>query len=208
MAVCGIGRASAGMVIAVIVAIFAATAGPVVADHAKQLPAVRLHENAQVEGAVVVLGDIAGIEAEEDIGNILASVEIGPSPLAGHERTISASYVQMRLAHAGFGMGTVAFTGAPAVRVWRETARAQVAQDSAENKHIALRSAPAKSPQIVMKRGEKVQILVRNGGIVIITTGQVLEECCMGHMTTARVAGTGRCISAKVTGPRELTVSL
>lgn len=69
---------------------------------------------AEVKGAVIKLGDIAGISCPpggEDTAARLRDIEVGRSPFPGRERTLSLAVVRIRLRQAGFDPGDMVITG-------------------------------------------------------------------------------------------------
>ncbi len=185
--------------------------------------AVLLHDEAVVAAGPVTLGQLADIEPGSETSSQIAAVIIGTSPLPGHQRTITAGYVRMRMARAGIGSDTASLTGAAAVvvRVAAEKAvRPQVAaaQPSTQRLHYDKRFGQAGMPVLQTaegngkswscKRGQKVQIRVLCGNIVVLTSGQLLENATAWEPVTARVQSTGGKVFGVLSGPRELTVKL
>ncbi len=206
-------RAVGIMAVAALVASFAATcrAGPLT---------VLLREEAVVAAGPVTLGQLADIEAETEASSQIAAVIIGSSPLSGRERSISAGYIRMRMARAGVSGDTAKLGGAAAVvvRVAAEKAvRPQVpagqVRDPATASH-GPRPATRPSSSAVAgeawtcKRGQKVQIRVLCGNIVVLTSGQLLENAAAGESVMARVGSTGGRVCGVLSGPHELTVRL
>ena len=191
---------------------------------------VSLREEAVVAAGPVTLGQLADIEAETEASPQIAAVIIGSSPLPGRERRISAGYVRMRMARAGVGSDTAKLGGASAVvvRVAAEKAvRPQVAATAEANGRRGTGPRPTTAttdgtgrrgtgprPTTTTgeawscKRGQRVQIRVVCGSIVVITSGQLLENAAAWEPAIARVGSTGNRVCGVLSGPRELTVRL
>ncbi len=180
---------------------------------------VSLHEQVVVPPGTLTLGQLAEIAGEQELTGQLVAVEIGRSPLPGHQRTITAGYVRMRIARAGFAGKAVALTGARAVLVRRETPVAATGSSSSglsseavatggvgESAAAGRTAGPA--PPVLLRRGERVQLVVISGGIVISTSGQLLQQAAMGESVMVRVANTGQKVCGVLTGPRRVTIGL
>jgi len=169
---------------------------------------VSLHEQVLVPQGTVTLGQLAEIAAEEELTGQLAAVEIGRSPLPGHHRSISAGYVRMRMARAGFGTKAVTLAGANAVLIYRDGPVPARTRPTIQRSGTSSGSLTAAAPQPLLRRGEKVQIVVINGGIVISTSGQLLQDAAIGESVMARVGKTGEKVCGTLTGPRQITIRL
>ncbi len=197
---------------------------------------VSLHEQVLVPQGTVTLAQLADIAGGDELAGQLAAVEIGRSPLPGHQRSISAGYVRMRMARAGFGTKAVTLAGANAVLVRRAgpvrsiqrrppilpgvglrfdklTALSNVEGEARPTGRMGEsaedgRGVAMPAPQPLLRRGEKVQIVVINGGIVISTSGQLLQDAAIGESVMARVRTTGQKVWGTLTGPRQITIRL
>ncbi len=204
-------RRAVGIVaVAALVASFAAAcrAGPVT---------VLLREEAVVAVGPVTLGQLADIEADTEASPEIAAVIIGSSPLPGRERRISAGYIRMRMARAGVSGDTAKLGGAAAVVVRVKSAEAVSPRDAATAKANGRRGIPpvGRDPTTATageawscKRGQRVQIRVLCGNIVVLTSGQLLENAAAWESVMARVGSTGGRVCGVLSGPRELTVRL
>src|SRR5208283_4451954 len=99
----------------------------------------------------------------------LAAVTIGPSPLPGDSRQVSAGYVKLRLRREGIDLAGIEVKG-DSVRVSRigggKPAKRLAAKD------IAGQTAPEEAP--VVRRSEAVEVIVRVGPILVRTAGRAL----------------------------------
>jgi len=176
-----------------------------------------------VPQGTVTLGQLADIAGAEELTGQLAAVEIGRSPLPGHQRSITAGYVRMRIARTGFGTKAVTLAGANAVLVCRAGPVRSIQRRPPIQLGVGLEARPTgrmgesaeddrgvamPAPQPLLRRGEKVQIVVINGGIVISTSGQLLQDAAIGESVMARVRTTGQKVWGTLTGPRQITIRL
>jgi hypothetical protein len=72
---------------------------------------VRLKAEAEVRGEVVRVADVADVAGSEEAKARIGAVVVGPSPLPGDVRMISAGYVKLRLRRAGIGAEAAAVEG-------------------------------------------------------------------------------------------------
>jgi hypothetical protein len=197
------------------------------AAHAEQLAAtVTLHEHAEVGEGAITLAQLADITASDDLTDRLLAVDIGPSPLPGRSRSISAGYVRMRIGRVGVDPQTVEMTGASAVQVHRPgisplleqahsvphtTAPAQAGLGGTHTQRgscspLPASLLPAQAP--LLRRGEQVQVLVVRGAIVIQTTGRLMTDAALDMPVIVQVAGSRQRISGLLIGPRQVEVRL
>jgi len=180
---------------------------PLPAVHAAAQATVFLHEQALVPDGTIALGQLADISADEETARELAAVEIGYSPLPGRRRSISAGYVRMRMARAGFDAKGVTLTGAPAVTVCHQ-APPTMAQDTPSSRQTATEPDDLAAGPIVLRRGQNVEIVVISGGFVVSTTGQLLGDAAVGESALARVTTTGQKVCGMLTASRQITIRL
>ncbi len=176
---------------------------------------VDIREQATVSSNTICLEHVAEITASEEAVQTLAGIEIGPSPLAGHERTITAGYIRMRLARAGFGRDQFVMGGAAEITVRREAATGVIAGPpspaSAEPTARVTESPPSQPPTpapMIAKRGATVKITVVSGCVTVTTNGQLAADAAVGEYATARVKTTGRQVLGQLLGPNEMVVWL
>lgn len=204
--------AAAVLVLAALVASATANAA---ADDQSPGATVDIREQVTVSSATIVLDQVAEISACDADAQSLADIEIGPSPLAGHQRTITAGYIRMRIARAGFGRADVAIGGAAAITVRREALAAAVPVQSptvsrapaAPAVGSALHEPPAPEP-IIAKRGTNVKITVISGCVTVTAAGQLTANTAVGEYASARVKTTGRQVFGQLQGPNEMIVRL
>lgn len=80
-----------------------------------------LAPTAQVRGDAVTLGDIAAIDAPEEMLPQLRAIVVGMAPYAGQTRLLSPANVRVRLRLNGFNPDTLVIDGAAGVQVSRAT---------------------------------------------------------------------------------------
>lgn len=195
--------------------------------HAEQpVATVTLHERAEVGEGAITLAQLADITASDDLADRLSAVDIGPSPLPGRSRSISAGYVRMRIGRVGVDPQTVEMTGASAVQVHRPgisplleqahsaphtTAPAQASSGGTHTQHGSCSPHPASSQPAqapLLRRGEQVQVVVVRSAIVIQTIGRLMTDAALGMPVIVQVAGSRQRISGLLTGPRQVEVHL
>lgn len=82
------------------------------ADTPTALAEVKLHERAEVQGPMVLLGDIAEVIADSEMTSQLKSVSCQPAALPGRAATIDAGFVLIKIRQAGIDSKQVTMTGA------------------------------------------------------------------------------------------------
>ena len=176
---------------------------------------VDIREQATVSSSTICLEQVAEITASDEATHTLAGIEIGPSPLAGHERTITAGYIRMRIARAGFGRDEFALGGAAEITVRREGAAGvtpRASSPAAAEPAARVTESPSAQPPppapVIAKRGATVKITVVSGCVTVTTNGQLAADAAVGEYATARVRTTGRQVLGQLLGPNEMVVWL
>lgn len=80
---------------------------------------VTLMEEAWVDTAAVLLGQIADIEGDPEVIEVLAQVDLGTAPIAGASRRLTIGQIEVRLRRAGINPRDLEFAGASEVLVFR-----------------------------------------------------------------------------------------
>lgn len=158
-----------------------------------------LQETARVGSGTVTLGDIAVIDADEDIAEDLGAVVIGNSPLPGRSRTITAGYIRMRLARAGVGEKVV-IEGASEVKLTGAISAKLSAPGPQEQDE-----APAIP---VVTRSQRVKIMLINHGVTISASGRAMDDACLHQPVAVRVVSTGQEIQGIAVGKGQVSVIL
>ncbi|HHT42203.1 MAG TPA: flagellar basal body P-ring formation protein FlgA [Firmicutes bacterium] len=78
-----------------------------------------LPENATVQRAELLLGEIAEISGPAELVEQLAQISAGTSPQPGSSRNLTRGHIEVRLRHGGVDPRLVEFQGADSVRVFR-----------------------------------------------------------------------------------------
>ena len=177
---------------------------------------VAVREQVVVPSGTICLAHLAEISAPEEQVGVLGDIEIGPSPLAGHARTITAGYIRMRIARAGFGRNDVQLEGAHQVIVRCEAAAVTPVTTERINTPTAQTSVtgtqaqvdPLSVPPVAVRRGSNVKITVVSGRVSVTASGQLSEDTTVGEYTTARVRATGRQVFGRLNTPNEMVVRL
>ncbi len=173
-----------------------------IAVHAHaQAATISLRERVSVEGDAITLGQLAEI-APEDLAETLGAVEVGPAPLPGDSRLLTAGYLKIRLRSAGFACSEIAFTGAERVEVRRASV---AASQEAEPPSEAAAPPPAPQPLIV-PRGTRLRLTVSCGAVSIATEATLLEDAAVGARAAMRVEQTRETVVAQIVHPTEAQV--
>ena len=170
---------------------------------------VRLKAEAEVRGEMVRVADVAVVEGSEEAKARIGEVVVGPSPLPGEARMISAGYVKLRLRKAGVGLEDVRVEGdwvkvrggphPPALLPRREEGTATSPPGPLSTEWRGGGTTAARGAGMV-KRGEAVEVWVRAGGIVIKTGGRAVSEGLIGDVVSVRVDQTQTIVSGVVIG--------
>ena len=122
---------------------------------------VELRESVLIEGEGITLGQLAEITPQERAEE-LGAVKIGPAPLPGDSRRLTAGYLKMRLRHGGVACDEIAFTGAECVEVRR--APTLTGTSPAEQGEVEATDQPGArhlTPEpVVVPRGTRVRLTV------------------------------------------------
>jgi len=148
-----------------------------------------------VAGESFALGDIAGIEGEGSLQARLAGVIIGPSPLSGDSRQVSAGYVKLRLRREGIDLAGIEVKGdgVRASRVGGGTPTKRQTTGGGADK-----TAPEEAP--VVRRGDTVEVVVRVGPILVKTPGRALGDAAVGGVVRVQIPQTNATLNAIATG--------
>lgn len=177
---------------------------------------VELRESAHLDEERIVLGRVAEIEAvaaptgeaaEEGVPltELLAEIDLGPAPLPGDSRRLTAGYIKMRLRRSGVNCGDLTFEGADAVRVHRPAPTAPEAAASVEGED-AQGGAVEAPPPVEVRRGARLHLTVAHGAVVIGAEATLLEDAVVGGRARLRVHQTRETVIAQIVGPTEAVI--
>ncbi len=168
---------------------------------------VELRERVLVEGEEITLGQLAEITPEERAEE-LGAVKIGPAPLPGDGRRLTAGYLKMRLRHGGVACDEIAFTGAECVEVWR--APTLTGTSPAEHGEVEATGQPGARhliPEpVIVRRGTRVRLTVLCGAVVIGAEATLLEDGTVGGLVKMRVEQTRETVVAQIVQPTDARV--
>lgn len=165
---------------------------------------VELHESACVEADQVLLADLATI-APEERAEQLGALVVGPAPLPGDSRRLTAGYLKMRLRRNGVSCDRVAVTGAKAVEVRRALPPPAVRREAQGEVEAADPSGarhPVR-PAHPVKRGARLRLRVICGAVVIGAEATLLEDAVVGGRAKMRVEQTRETVVAQIVQPSE-----
>ncbi len=181
----------------VTLSVFACTV--VVADDVSAT--VKLRESTCVEGERIVLADLAEITPAEQ-SERLGAVDVGPSPLPGDSRRLSAGYLKMRLRRGGVSCDDLAITGAGSVEVRR--ASPPPTQRGAEGEVEAADPPGARHPApraVEVDRGTRLRLTVICGAVTVGAEATLLEDAVVGGRAKMRVEQTRETVTAQIEQP-------
>ena len=181
---------------------------------AAALPAtvVTLKAEVEVRGEAVRVADVATLEGSAEAKARIGEVVVGPSPLPGDVRMISAGYVKLRLRKAGIGdeevkvegegvkvKGTATASYPPTPLPRREGGTATSSPGPLSTEWRGGDTARAQGVP-VMKRGEAVEVWVCAGGITVKTAGRAAGDGAVGEAVSVRIEQTQTLVSGVVVG--------
>ncbi len=172
---------------------------------------VELREDARLEEEERIrFGHVAQIAAPEDGADALVDkleeVDLGPSPLPGSSRRLTAGYIKMRLRRSGVNCGDLTFAGADAVTVHRAAPRPPAADTSEEECDETGMPAPDLPAPVEVGRGTRVHLTVVSGAITIGAEATLLEGAVVGGRAMMRVQQTRETVTAELIGPTEAII--
>ncbi len=188
--------------IVVIVALVAWMASAVAQEsqQADVAATVRLKEEAEVGEGPVRLGQMAEIEADEQLGTRLAQVNLGLAPPSGSMRVITQGYIRLRLRRAGIEPSRLVFAGAERVMIQQPGPKITEGP-----KRVGAASGPD-PPAAVLERGDRVVVVVRCGVVEVRAQGQSRGRGGVGDMIEVRILGTNKTAQACIVSSSEVEV--
>ncbi len=166
---------------------------------------ITLPENAVVAAGDMSLGQVAEVTGPADQVAKLAAVSLGPAPLAGYQRPITVGLIILRLRRAGWNPDGVALAGEPQTMV---VTQGQPQPVVVNNQAGSVQQLAPPAPQIVIKRGDTVRIVLSYKGITIVTVGQALNDAAQDQIVRVRVAGSRHTTYGRVANARTVEVKL
>ena len=160
---------------------------------------IELHGSAHLDGERILLGHIAKIAAPEREAEALAEIDLGPAPLPGTSRRLTAGYVKMQMRRSGVPCADLTFTGAEAVRVHRDARKASAAAQRAGGQQ-ADETAEMRVP-VEIRRGTRMHLTVARGTVIVGAEATLLENAVLGGRARMRVHQTRETVTAQITGP-------
>ena len=164
---------------------------------------VRLRESAHCAAAVVRLGDVAEIQADDPaLAAALAEIPLCPSPSAGDEQMLTQHEVRQLLSLSGVARPDVQVTGSERVVIARGSALSSGSsvrgaavsgvRQALFDRNVAKKIAPAaKSAPIrpeapaaqvkLVERGSAVRVYARKGGAIVWDEGKALSAGAAGE---------------------------
>lgn len=94
---------------------------PLVQATDSEVVILTLPEQAQVQGSIILLGDIGEIRGPVDLAAQIAAVNAGTAPVAGSSRRLTKGQIEVRLRQAGIDLSKVEFRGSEIVQVYGAT---------------------------------------------------------------------------------------
>ncbi len=166
---------------------------------------ITLPENAVVAGGDMSLGEVAEVTGPPDQAAKLAAVSLGPAPLAGYQRPVTVGLIVLRLRRAGWNPEGVALAGEPQTMV---ATQGQPQPVAVSNQAGPVLQPTSPLPQIVIKRGDTVRIVLSYKAITIATVGQALNDAAQDQIVRVRVAGSRHTTYGRVANARTVEVKL
>lgn len=180
---------------------------------------ITLQESAQVEGKQIALEQVATVSGPEEQIAKLATVSLGPAPLPGYQRPLSLGCVKLRLRRAGWEPDEFSFAGAAVTLVSRNISP-RIGSGQGSPSDGKSRSQPTAlqpnsqgnrgevQPEIWVRRGDRVRILLKYKAITISSAGQALENAAANDMVKVRVSGSRNTVYGLVVSPKVVAIQL
>ncbi len=167
---------------------------------------VELRETARVETERIRLGEVAELDCTDEEAATLAELDLGPAPLPGGSRRLSAGYIKMRLRRCGVDCDEVDFAGAPAVQVHRPGAAPAPRKPPREGTTDGQDGEADRPAPVEIDRGTRIHLTVACGAVFIGAEATLLEDAVVGARAKMRVEQTRETVMAQIVRPTEAII--
>ncbi len=164
-----------------------------------------LQQQTEIATEQIALGQIAALSGPQEQTEKLATVTLGPAPIAGYQRSLKVGCIKLRLRRMGWDPEEFTFKGAEQTIVTRKRPRQPQSTTLSGDDERSRGEGP---PKIGVQRGDKVRIILKYKAITVITAGQVMQQAARDELVEVRIAGSSDAIYAQVTGPHTVEVQL